>query len=214
MIASFLDSTLWKEVGNIISFVAVGAGGYLIPVVSRKVKTYLRQRFFSISLKRSMEIKLKLAEVKARLKAARIYLYQFHNGKVFLGDHSFHKYSVSAIFEVVSQGLSREIQNMQSIPLSRYAELLNEIIDGKHEIVVVGDHRGTDMSFEEVDLEELKYTMAPTTIAFIKVTDKIGEFIGLIAIHFDHEVIKSKLISEIDESPDLNSLLVDIKRKL
>src|SRR3989304_7752370 len=139
MIASFLDSTLWKEVGNIISFVAVGAGGYLIPVVSRKVKTYLRQRFFSISLKRSMEIKLKLAEVKARLKAARIYLYQFHNGKVFLGDHSFHKYSISAIFEVVSQGLSREIQNMQSIPLSRYAELLNEIIDGKHEIVVVGD---------------------------------------------------------------------------
>jgi hypothetical protein len=210
----FLENSVLKEIGNVLSFVAVGAIGYFIPRATDKIKGFMKQRFFSISLKRSMEIKLKLAEVKARLKATRIYLYQFHNGKVFLGDHSFHKYSLSAIFEVVSQGLSREIQNMQSMPLSRYAELLNEFIDSKQDVMVIGDHRGVDMSFEEADLEDIKYTMDPVTIAFIKVNDKRGEFIGLISIHFDMEVIKSKLLVEIEESPDLNSLLVDIKHRL
>lgn len=214
MTASFFENSVMKEIGNILSFVAVGAIGYFIPRISNKIKGVMKQKFFSISLKRSIEIKLKLAEVKARLKATRIYLYQFHNGKVFLGDHSFHKYSLSAIFEVVSQGLSREIQSMQNMPLSRYAELLNEFIDAKHEVMVIGDHRGVDMSFEEADLEDIKYTMDPVTIAFIKVSDKHGEFIGLISIHFDTEVIKSKFLAEIEDSSDLHSLLVDIKHKL
>lgn len=208
------ESAIWREVGNVLSFVMIGGIGYLIPQISKKIKTTLKRRFFNISLKKSMEIKIKLAELKVMLKANRIYLYQFHNGTVFLGDHSFHKYHVSAIFEVVAQNLSREIQNMQSIPMSKYAELLTYMIDNEQDIVVIGDHRGADMNFDEVDLEDIKYSMNPTTIAFIKVTTAKGEFIGLIAVHFDRELIKSKLLAEMQESTELNSLLIDIRQKI
>jgi len=209
-----IDAVFWKEVGNILAFLAAGALGYVIPQVSKKIKMYMRRKFFNISLKKSLEIKVKMAEIKTRMKATRIYLYQFHNGTVFLGDHSFHKYNVSAIFEVVTQGLSRDIQNMQSVPMSRFAELLTLFVDKDYDTLVVGDHRGTDMTFEDADLEDLKYTLTPKTVAFIKVINERNSFVGLIAIHFDQEFTKSKFAMEMAAVPDVNALLVDIKKQI
>lgn len=209
-----VDDVFWREVGEILAFILAGVLGFVIPKISKKFKTMLKQRFFSMSLKRSMEIKVKLAEIKTRLGATRIYLYQFHNGTIFLGDHSFHKYSISAVFEVVMQGLSREIQNMQSIPMSKWAELITEFIDNKAESIVVGDHRGCNMSFDEADLEDVKYTMSPKTVAFVKVSNNKTQFVGLIAIHFDQELTQAKFNTEMENTPDINALLVDIKNQL
>lgn len=207
-------STVWKEVGSILGLLMAGFLGYFVPKISNKIKTAIKQRLFDQSLKKSVDLKVKLAELKVKLKATRIYLYQFHNGTVFLGGHDFHKYSVSAVFEIVSQGLSREIQNMQSVPLSKYAELLNYFLDKKAEMLVVGNFKDTDMTFEDADLEEIKYTINPTSVVFIQVKDKAGAFIGLIAIHFDREIVKDKFLDNLDHDQDFNKLLIDIKNTI
>src|SRR3972149_6359432 len=123
----FLETGLdmiWKESGSIIGLTLAGAIGYFVPKASSRIKTYIHQHWFKNSLKKSIELKIKLAELKTKIGAQRVYMLQFHNGKVFLGDNGFHKYSISAIFEIAEQGLSREIHNMQSIPMGNYAELL------------------------------------------------------------------------------------------
>lgn len=210
---SFLDP-FWKGLGNIAGLMTAGAVGYFIPQVSAKVKTYMQQRWFNASLKKSVEIKIKLAELKARLNAQRIYVLQFHNGKVFVGDNGFHKYSASAIFEIVSQGLSREIQTMQNIPLSHYAELLYFMLKEKQDVIVMGDHRGTDMSFEDVDLDDVKYNTNSATVVFAKITNKDDSFVGLLVLHFENEITKTKFFDEVENVDEFNTLLLHIKNKI
>lgn len=201
---------VFSEVGKLIGFILAGAAGYYTPKISRKIRNYMQQRYFSASLKKSVEIKVKLAEVKTALNASRIYLFQFHNGTVYLGDHSFHKYSMSAIFEIVNRGLSRDIQNMQSMPLSKYAELISTMTDNNTDFLIVGDHRGCDMSFEGADMEDILYTVNPTTLAFVKVLNAKRQFIGLICVMFDQEITRSKF-AELRSHTQMNSLLVDIR---
>lgn len=197
---------IWKLVG----FIIAGAIGYYVPKISKRIKNFIQQRYFSASLKKSVEIKIKLAEVKTELGAKRIYLFQFHNGTVYLGDHSFHKYSMSAIFEIVNQGLSRDIQNMQSIPLSKNAELISTMMDNDADYLIVGDHRGCDMTFSAADMEDILYSMQPTTLAFVKVLNNRKQFIGLICAIFDEEINRTKF-AEMRQNTNLNSLLVEIR---
>lgn len=211
MDSNFLNM-IYEEAGKILGFVSVGAAGYYIPRVAKAIKTKMQQKFFSVSLKKSVDIKIKLAEVKATLGANRIYLFQFHNGTVYLGDRSFHKYSMSAIFEVVNQGLSREIHGYQSMPLSKYAELIDCLIENKDDYVIVGKHRGSDMSFEESDLEDMFYNIGSNkgTIAFVEVYNNKKAFIGMICVTFDSEISKKQFI-ELREHSGMNQLLVELR---
>lgn len=203
---------IYEEAGKIIGFLGVGVAGYYVPKVAKSIKTKMQQKFFSVSLKRSVEIKVKLAEVKATLGANRIYLFQFHNGTVYLGDRSFHKYSMSAVFEVVNHGLSREIHNYQSQPLSKYAELIDFLIDHKEDSIVIGTHRGTDMSFTDADLEDMFYTIgsATGTIAFVEICNAKKQFIGMIGITFDSPITKTKF-NELRGNTGMNQLLVELR---
>jgi len=139
---------------------------------------------------------------------------QFHNGKVFLGDNQFHKYHISAIFEITSSGLSREMHNMQNIPLSSYAELIFKMEKENLDLILVGDHRGCDISFAEINLEEVKYTLNPAAVLYVKVTNKNNSFIGLLAVYFDDYVTKIKVMSDIEKMDDMDSILVYIKNKI
>jgi len=208
---NFLE-LVYSEAGKIIGFVSAGVGGYYIPKLAKVIKTKMQQKFFSVSLKRSVEIKVKLAEVKATLVANRIYLFQFHNGTVYLGDRSFHKYSMSAIFEVVNQGLSSVIHDFQSLPLSKYAELIDFLMESNQDYVIIGKHRDTDMNFEESDLEDMFYKIGSSdkgTIVFVAIhNDK--QFIGMLGITFDNDVNKTKF-QELRSKSSLNQLLAELK---
>lgn len=203
---------IYEEAWKIIGFVMIGAGGYYIPKIVKSIKRKLQQKYFGISLKRSVEIKIRLAEVKVAMNASRIYLLQFHNGTIYLGDRSFHKYSMSAIFEVVSQGLSREIQTYQAIPLSKYAELIDYLIENKEDYVLIGSHRGCDLTFEEADLEDMFYKIGSDkgTIIFIEVHNDKKQFVGMITITMDMEVGKTKF-NELRNNSTLNQLLVELR---
>jgi len=208
---NFLEA-VFEEGGKILGFVLAGVGGWYIPRISKAIKSKIQQKYFNVSLKRSVEIKVKLAEVKASMGANRIYLFQFHNGTVYLGDRSFHKYSMSAIFEVVNQGLSREIQNYQSMPLSKYAELIDFLIENKDDYAIIGTHRGADMTYEEADVEDMFYNIGSEkgTIAFVEVYNDKKHFIGMIAVMFDHEVTRAKF-NELRTKSGINQLLVELR---
>ena len=204
---------VYEEAGKIIGFISVGAGGYFIPKIAKAIKSKIQQKFFSVSLKRSVEIKIKLAEVKASFGANRIYLFQFHNGTVYLGDKSFHKYSMTAIFEVVNQGLSREIHDYQSMPLSKYAELIEFLIESKDDYAIIGTHRGCDMTFYEADVEDMFYNIGPSnkgTLAFVEVLNDKKQFIGVICIAFEQEMTKTKF-NELRTNSGINPLLVELR---
>lgn len=205
---------IWQETGHVLAFMAAGAAGYFIPQISKKIKNTLQQRWFNASLKKSMELKVKLAEFKGKIKGNRVYFMQFHNGKVFLGDNQFHKYHISALFEITSSGLSREMHNMQNIPLSSYAELIFKMEKENLDLILVGDHRGCDISFAEINLEEVKYTLNPAAVLYVKVTNKNNAFIGLLAVYFDDYVTKIKVMGDIEKMDDMDSILVYIKNKI
>jgi hypothetical protein len=193
---------------------AAGAAGYFIPQATKKVKNLMQQRWFNASLKKSMELKVKMAEFKGKINANRVYFMQFHNGKVFLGDHQFHKFHLSAIFEITSSGLSREMQNMQNMPLSMYADLIFKMEKEDLDLILVGDHRGCDITFAEINLEEVKYSLNPAAVLYIKVHNKNDMFIGLLAVYFDDYVTKIKVVSDLEKMEDLDSILVYIRTKI
>lgn len=205
-------NTIYEEAGKIISFAVAGAGGYYLPKLSKKIKEKIQQKYFNLSLKKSVEIKVKLAEVKASLGATRIYLFQFHNGTVYLGDRSFHKYSMSAIFEVVNHGLSREIQKFQSVPLSKYAELIDFLIENEEDYVVVGKHKDSDMNYDEADIDDMLYGFGNTkgSMIFIEVHNEKKQFIGMIALTFDSDIPKSRF-NDLRGKSELNQLLIEIR---
>lgn len=208
---NFLN-VIYEEAGKIIGVLGVGTAGYYVPKIAKSIRTKIQQKFFSLSLKKSVEIKVKLAEVKATLGANRIYLFQFHNGTVYLGDRSFHKYSMSAIFEVVNQGLSREIHEYQSMALSKYAELIDFLIDNKEDYIIIGKHKNTDMNFVEADVEDMFYNIGSSkgTIVFVEVYNAKKQFVGMIGITFDSEVTKTKFL-EMRSNSALDQLLVELR---
>lgn len=81
-------------------------------------------------------------------------------------------------------------------------------------MLLVGDHRGCDISFADSDLEEVKYSMNPSAVLYVKVANKSDAFIGLLAVYFDDEVTKIKVMMELDKMDDLESILVYIKNKI
>jgi hypothetical protein len=202
-------------VGGVFGFLLVGFFGYIFPIVSKKIKGYFQQKFFLISLKKSMEIKIRMAELKAKFSAHRIYLYQFHNGKVFVGDLNFHKYSVSAIFEIVSPGFSVEINNQQSMPLHMFSEILFDMIDKRKDVLIIGEHAGCDLTFAKCHgLEGIRSTMHADTLITYKVRNKYGSFVGILALWFENEVTKEDFIKFSKENEDVENFLNDIKNKI
>lgn len=210
----FFNDILGEAV-KVLGFLAAGAAGYFVPKISGEIKRMVQQKYFNMSLKKSVEIKVKLAEVKAAMRASRIYLFQFHNGRVYLGDKSFHKYAMSAIFEVSNHGLSREIQNYQSVPLSKFAELIQHLIENEQDYALVGEHDGCDMSYDEADWNEMRYSLGntgdQTTLAVIEVRNDNRQFIGIIAVMFDRQFGRNEL-DKIRSSSGLNGLLVELQR--
>ena len=208
-------SGVWQGVGGIFGFLLVGFFGYIFPIISKRIKGYFQQKFFITSLKKSMEIKIRMAELKAKFDAHRIYLYQFHNGKVFVGDLNFHKYSISAIFEIVSPGFSIEINNQQSMPLNMFSEVLFDMLDKRKEVIVIGDHAGCDLTFKQCHgIESLRTTMHSNTLIAYKVRNRYGSFVGILGIWFENEITKEEFLQLTKENGDVESFLSDIKNKI
>ncbi len=114
--------------------------------------------------------------------------------------------------EVVKQGLSREIHEYQSMPLSKYAELIDFLIDNKDDYIIIGKHKGTDMNFTDADVEDMFYNIGSSkaTIVFVEVYNAKREFIGMIGITFDSEVSKAKFL-ELRSNSALDQLLVELR---
>ena len=82
------------------------------------------------------------------------------------------------------------------------------------DIVIVGDHRGCDMTFEDADLDEVKYSTNPSTILYVKIKNKNDVFVGLLALYFDKEITRTKLLDDLKHMDHLDSILVYIKNKI
>jgi hypothetical protein len=208
-------SILFKEIGGIIGFIMVGVLGYLVPIISKRIKSIIQQRFFQMSLKNSIELKIKMAEVRAKFDADRIYLYQFHNGKIFVGDLNFHKYSVSAIFELVESGLSYEIKNHQNMPLDIFEDLLYFMFEKYKDAVIVSDIEGADLHFRNLrSLYDMSVQMRGRTMVALKVKNKIGAFVGLLVMWFPEEMTREQFINYCNKHTELTNLINEIHNKL
>ena len=80
----------------------------------------------TIDTKRDRIITDILYTVLEKKQADRVYIFRFHNGGVFAGGVPFKK--CSNTHEVVHPGVSREINNLQEIPLSTIPEFTEMIV--------------------------------------------------------------------------------------
>lgn len=69
--------------------------------------------------------------------ADRAIIMQFHNGEKLAGGNPFRKMSCS--YEAAQLGVSRELHNLQNIPLSSVPECLKELVDHEKAFVIVVD---------------------------------------------------------------------------
>ena len=72
------------------------------------------------------ELLAKLEELREGVKASRACIYQFHNGGEYYTGRSMQKFSMT--YETVDKGISRNLVERQSIPVSACNETLSNLI--------------------------------------------------------------------------------------
>lgn len=77
-------------------------------------------------IQRDMEIYNHLFDIKARTRADRVLVFQFHNGSYYTNSAS--QMKMSCTHEVVGEGISRESRNMQDLIISQFAGFTTKLI--------------------------------------------------------------------------------------
>lgn len=116
--------------GAAFLFILVGVlvkiRGWLIQKVSRHFMKAVTLTKASVQMSREVDKHLQL--LRARFDAARVAVFQFHNGEVFmLADHS---WKTSCTHEVVAEGVTHTFRENQNLLVSQIVDWLDPIITG------------------------------------------------------------------------------------
>ena len=121
----------------------------------------------------------------------RAYVFEFHNGEVYYSGGSQQKFSCT--YEVVSEGISAEAMNVQSMRVSNFHYFIDELIK-EGGFCCVDIEKIEDASFKNMLQDRGVESFYATPIKTLN-----GKIIGLLGIDF----VKS---SKTDCSPDLYNL--------
>lgn len=154
----------------------------VILVLGSFAKDYIYQRWqyteFTLhsldkDVQRDMAITDILYKTLEKKQADRCYVFRFHNGGLFAGGVPFKK--TSCTHEVVKVGVSREINNLQQIPLSTVPEFAEAIVKNPDVFVLRTSElkRGTFRSILEA--EAIRVILCHR----LMVNDEVWGFVGV-----------------------------------
>mgnify|MGYP001166241839 CR=1 FL=1 len=118
-----------------------------------------------------------LEYMQAETEADRVYILEFHNGEHYFSGRSQQKFSCT--YEVVNEGISREVQGLQNIRVSSMHYLIKDLVEGKTFLCKDVDEFCEDLSFKSfMEMRGIKSMFARP----IKTLN--GKIIGVLVMDF------------------------------
>jgi len=118
--------------------------------------------------------------MRSETEADRVYILEFHNGEHYFSGRSQQKFSCT--YEVVNEGISREVQNLQNIRISSMHYLIKDVVDENTFICKNSEEFCEDLSFRSfMDSRGIKSMFARP----IKTLN--GKIIGVLVMDFVKE---------------------------
>ena len=118
--------------------------------------------------------------MRRETEADRVYVLEFHNGEHYFSGRSQQKFSCT--YEVVNEGISREVQGLQSIRISSMHYLIKDVVDGKTFMCKDVEEFCEDLSFRSfMEMRGIKSMFARP----IKTLN--GKIIGVLVMDFVKE---------------------------
>ena len=162
-----------KSIALILLFVGLVLYSYQ-PLISEVVKKEIDSDPVKEDINNNVLIQQMLNNLMLKYKAARGYIFQFHNTiKYYDGSHRNHQ---SMTFEVCSNGVSREAQYLQNLAVSLYPVFLQDVLLD----------RMNYNNIDEIKEEATKINLKNQGIKSIYITPyfKNGKFVAYIGIDF------------------------------
>jgi hypothetical protein len=93
------------------------------------IESYFKKDPIPTQVKASTGVNKELGEILNSSEASRVYVFQFHNGITFYTGQ--HAQRFSCTYEMVSEGVSREAENLQNLQVSLFSWWINEVLSGR-----------------------------------------------------------------------------------
>ena len=120
------------EVGLDFGYALAAVVSAIATVASVWFKNKLKERkekVFNYDPNMHSNVMTALEYMRQETEADRVYILEFHNGEHYFSGRSQQKFSCT--YEVVNEGISREVQELQNIRVSSMHYLIKDVVDGK-----------------------------------------------------------------------------------
>lgn len=133
--------------GEIGLLLAAVIGGVIIHAVNYVKDAYKKRKgskreSIPRMVENDVEIYKLLSAVMMTTKASRASVFQFHNGTHYVNTAS--QMKMSCTHEMVADGISKEVKNMQNLLISQYATTVNTIISNPFTTLRTTNHENED----------------------------------------------------------------------
>ena len=118
-----------------------------------------------------------LEYMRQETEADRVYILEFHNGEHYFSGRSQQKFSCT--YEVVSEGISREVQDLQNIRISSMHYLIKDVVQGETFMCKNVEEFCDDLSFKSFMETRGVMSMFARPIKTLN-----GKIIGIVVMDF------------------------------
>jgi hypothetical protein len=192
--------------------------GFFVSKWALKIKDFFQAKLFKQSVKNSHEIRMRLVEMRATLAADRAMIWQFHNGKAFVGEGNFHNYYLSCEYESVGLGYSEELEHFQSVPISAWSSVLAQMVDKDHRdnkvFLISHDSLVSNWTWKDAGLNTFPTRLGCETALVCKLYNAKDKFVGLAIFMFEDQWNIKEIFSsddEVDKQAQLELFLEDMR---
>lgn len=174
----------WDSTSDILVILGL-AGSFVTAKILGKYLSKFKKKIIYRAFKRTQDIQLRLSELRATFDAERAMVFQFHNGKPFVGEGNLHNYFLSCMYEACDSGVSHEIQGMQDIPISIWASVVTTLTDPERIYTVIGvDPVISDYTWSDVKLGSLPARLDIHRGVIVKIGSMKNDFCGFLFLGF------------------------------
>ena len=120
------------EVGLELGYIIAALISAAVTLGSMWCKAKIKERkekIFNYDPNLHSNVMTALEYMRRETEADRVYILEFHNGEHYFSGRSQQKFSCT--YEVVNEGISREVQDLQNIRISSMHYLIKDVVQGE-----------------------------------------------------------------------------------
>jgi hypothetical protein len=167
---------------EIITAIIAATASVTGPIIAHFIKqtTAKNKDLIKESLETSLQVDMKLENIREEFDADRVWIAQFHNGGYFYPTgKSIQKFSVC--YETLRLGIEPTQQNFQNIPISLFSKPINYLLENN--IIEVPDYDSTTLA-KELDLKSITTITKSKSSYMFSIRSFEGRFIGILGVSY------------------------------